>query len=335
MAAYPQSVAYTRVFYAYLTSDHVSAATGKTITMNVSKAGAAFGAAGGTITEIANGAYKIVLTTTDTNTIGDLAFYGTATGTDDIKFTDQVTDPIRGLGAPTALPGVVAGANGGLPLGDAAGRVDIGKALGTAVTLDANNVLNVSTKYIGGTLQTARDIGLSVLLSSGTGAGQVKLSAGYIAPNWGDVGNPSTVNNLSGTTVKTLTDAPADSAGTTTLLSRVTGSVMLASSYTAPPSAATISGAVWDVTLASHVTAGSTGAALNAAGAAGDPWITTLPGAYTAGSAGYIVGNYLKEVWQIHGLDSANPMTVSATQRLVASIIQNFTGTTTKTVTRA
>jgi hypothetical protein len=36
--------------------------------------------------------------------------------------------------------------------------VDIRKALGTAVTLDANNVLNVSTKYVSGTLQTAGDI---------------------------------------------------------------------------------------------------------------------------------------------------------------------------------
>ena len=52
-------------------------------------------------------------------------------------------------------------------------------------------------------------------------------------------------------------------------------------------------GGVWDVTLASHLTAGSTGAALNAAGAAGDPWSTSLPGAYTAGSAGYIVGTNL------------------------------------------
>jgi hypothetical protein len=58
----------------------------------------------------------------------------------------------------TALPNAAAGANGGLPLGDGSGRVDVGKALGTAVTLDANNVLNVSTKYVGGTIQTPGDI---------------------------------------------------------------------------------------------------------------------------------------------------------------------------------
>jgi len=47
----------------------------------------------------------------------------------------------------------------------------------------------------------------------------------------------------------------------------------------------------WDTVLASHLTAGSTGAALNAAGAAGDPWSTALPGAYGAGTAGKIIGD--------------------------------------------
>ncbi len=50
---------------------------------------------------------------------------------------------------------------------------------------------------------------------------------------------------------------------------------------------------VWDTVLASHLTAGSTGAALNVAGAVGDPWTTALPGAYGAGTAGFIVGTNL------------------------------------------
>lgn len=63
------------------------------------------------------------------------------------------------------------------------------------------------------------------------------------------------------------------------------------SSYTAPPSAAAVSDAVWDETIADHLGAGSTGASLNAAGSAGDPWATALPGAYGAGTAGKIVGD--------------------------------------------
>jgi hypothetical protein len=68
---------------------------------------------------------------------------------------------------------------------------------------------------------------------------------------------------------------------------------LLAQNYVAPPSAATIAGAVWDETLAGHIAAGSTGSSLNAASSAGDPWATVLPGAYGAGTAGKIVGTSL------------------------------------------
>lgn len=59
------------------------------------------------------------------------------------------------------------------------------------------------------------------------------------------------------------------------------------------PTAAAISDAVWDETVADHNGAGSTGAALAAAGGSGDPWSTALPGAYSAGTAGYIIGTNL------------------------------------------
>jgi hypothetical protein len=59
------------------------------------------------------------------------------------------------------------------------------------------------------------------------------------------------------------------------------------------PTAAAVADAVWDETLADHLTAGSTGEGLNAAGSAGDPWATALPGAYGAGTAGKIVGDNL------------------------------------------
>lgn len=62
---------------------------------------------------------------------------------------------------------------------------------------------------------------------------------------------------------------------------------------TTPPTAAAIADAVWDETLADHLTAGSTGNALNAAGSAGDPWSTAIPGAYGAGTAGKIIGDNL------------------------------------------
>ncbi len=104
MAAYPQSVSYVRTFKMIDSADHFSKKTGLTPTVNISKNGGAFGAAAGVVAEIANGWYKVTLSTADTDTQGDLDFYITATGADDTDFVDQVTDPVRGLAGPTALP---------------------------------------------------------------------------------------------------------------------------------------------------------------------------------------------------------------------------------------
>jgi hypothetical protein len=113
-----------------------------------------FAAATGTVTEDStNGWYKFAMSQADTNG-NNIAFNFTGSG---------------------AVPQTVNILTDGSPP-----DVNLKNAAGTAVTLDANNVLNVSTKYVGGTLQTARDIGLSVLLSSGTGTGQVSLSSGLV-----------------------------------------------------------------------------------------------------------------------------------------------------------
>lgn len=72
------------------------------------------------------------------------------------------TDGVR-LGL-TAMPNAAAGANGGLPLSvDSSGRVDVLK--------------------LNGTSQTARDIGASVLLSSGSGTGQLDFTSGVVKAN--------------------------------------------------------------------------------------------------------------------------------------------------------
>lgn len=129
---------------------------------------------------------------------------------------------------------------------------------------------DVNTKKISGTTQTARDIGLSVLLSSGTGTGQLDFTSGVVKANavqllgtdwltpgtagtpdvntklwnglatvalplvpttagrtldvsatgeagldWANIGSPTTVANLSGTTVGTVTSGGGlDAAGT-------------------------------------------------------------------------------------------------------------------------
>ncbi|WP_292471985.1 hypothetical protein [Mesorhizobium sp.] len=52
---------------------------------------------------------------------------------------------------------------------------------GRTATVDANGRVDVGS--ISGTAQTARDIGASVLLSSGTGTGQVSLTGGVVSAN--------------------------------------------------------------------------------------------------------------------------------------------------------
>lgn len=99
-----QSVAVRLPLKAYLASDHVSAATGKTIPVTISKNMAAFGnpSAGATnATERSNGWYYIDLSTTDTATLGPLVMRGTEGTIDDTETWVMVVAAGAAGGAPT------------------------------------------------------------------------------------------------------------------------------------------------------------------------------------------------------------------------------------------
>jgi hypothetical protein len=96
----PQSVAKRVVFRAFLSSDHVTLATGKTIAITISKNGAAFGnpAAGATnATEIASGFYYFDLGVGDTGTLGPLGYRGAEGTIDDVGDVYSVTDEVTAL----------------------------------------------------------------------------------------------------------------------------------------------------------------------------------------------------------------------------------------------
>lgn len=136
----PQSTAVVVVFKAFLASDHVSEATGKTIAITISKAGGAFGNpnAGATnATEISSGWYKVTLDTTDTGTLGHLAIRGAVASIDDIGIVYQVVKATNG--GLTALPDAVADAAGGLPISDAGG-LDLDAKIGALTYGTANRV---------------------------------------------------------------------------------------------------------------------------------------------------------------------------------------------------
>ncbi len=99
----------------FLTSDHITPATGKTLAITISKNGAAFGnpSAGATnATEIASGWYYVDLSTTDTATLGPLVVLGTASACDPCDQAYQVVKATnRGM---TALPDTAVSTNGSL-----------------------------------------------------------------------------------------------------------------------------------------------------------------------------------------------------------------------------
>lgn len=99
MAVLKQSTAYTRKFLMVLSSDHLTGATGLSPVVSLSKATATtFTTATGTVAEVAGGWYQIPLATSDTNTLGELAFHCTTTATtaDPTDWVDQVTANILG-----------------------------------------------------------------------------------------------------------------------------------------------------------------------------------------------------------------------------------------------
>jgi hypothetical protein len=213
------------------TADHYTGLTGATLTIYASKAGGTPAAITPTVTELdatnAKGVYKLALTTAHTNTLGELQLHITAAGADQADFKWQVA---------TYLPG-------------------------EAATLQADQAVN--TTKIGGTTQTARDIGASVLLSSGTGAGQLDITSGVVKANLAQILGTAlteTAGQIAAAfkkffnvatptgTVNSLPDAVAGTAS----------GLFITSGYTAP-TAAVISDAVWDEVGADHVAVGSMG----------------------------------------------------------------------------
>ncbi|KAB2910229.1 MAG: hypothetical protein F9K40_03090 [Kofleriaceae bacterium] len=82
----------TVMFHLTNTADGTDA-TGKTIAAGdfvISKAGAAFGNATGTVTEVSGGWYKMVFAAADLDTLGDLSCEITEAGCDSIQVTFQV-----------------------------------------------------------------------------------------------------------------------------------------------------------------------------------------------------------------------------------------------------
>ncbi|TIL79325.1 MAG: hypothetical protein E5Y89_12845, partial [Mesorhizobium sp.] len=120
---------------------------------------------------------------------------------------------------------------------------------GTTALVDANGRVDVIK--IAGTTQTARDIGLSVLLSSGTGTGQVSLTAGVAAVNVTQFGGAAGTFASGRPEVNTT-----HAAGTAWNSGAITANTFAAGAITAAKFAANALDAVWS-TATRVLTAGT------------------------------------------------------------------------------
>lgn len=268
-----KNVGSQKVPFALVNATDGSALTGATCTVKLTLNGASQTTAGGSVTELAGGQYVYAPTQGDTNA-DSLGILITATNAIPVSFTvfPTAADPTDGvrLGL-TALPNVSAGASGGLPTGDASGRVDVGA--------------------IGGTTQTARDLGASVLLSSGTGSGQIDLSSGKVLLQ-------ATQTGVTIPTVTTLTNAPSDSSGTTTLLSRLGSALSISGGKVTVGTNDDKAGYTLTAPYDAAKTAAQAGDAMALTSGerttlAGVVWATLSSGLSTVGSIGKRVVDYL------------------------------------------
>jgi len=147
--------------------------------------------------------------------------------------------------------------------------------------------IGVNVVQFGTTVVTGRDIGTSVLISSGGGVGQLDVTGGVVKANVTQSDGVSLGTHASGILPADVRDIMGSAVSTSTAQLGVN----VVSGGSSDPAA--IADAVWDEAISGHLTAGSTGAKLNSAASAGDPWTTALPGAYGAGTAGYILGTNL------------------------------------------
>lgn len=262
-------------------TDHVTGKTGLSPTVTLSKNGGAFASPSGAVSEVGNGLYKVAGNATDSNTVGELWVHATATGADptDTSYTVVAYDPFDSvrLGL-TALPNVIAAGNGGLPTVNASNEVKAivyayntgmtplqptvsGRTLDVTLTgaagIDWGNVENPTTSNnLSGTNIATNQ---AVLITSGTGTGQLNVTSGVVKADvsayssgmtplqptvagrtldvtatgaagldWGNIENPTTTVGLSGTTVGVTTVA-GDSSGVTTLLTRIPSALTITS----------------------------------------------------------------------------------------------------------
>ena len=90
------STARNRMVLLVGSADHITGLAGATLTITASKNGAAFASISPTVTDRGSGWYNLALTTSHTDTLGDLALHITAASADPTDVVDEVTSDLPG-----------------------------------------------------------------------------------------------------------------------------------------------------------------------------------------------------------------------------------------------
>lgn len=259
MAILKQSTVYTRTFLMVQTSDHLTPITGATVTVNISKAGAAGGAAAGAVSQVDStnmpGWYKVALTTADTATLGDLSYHCTATSADPTDFVDQVAANILGDTLPantTQLAGqtVTAGAGVTFPSSVASPTNITAGTITTTTNLTNAPTSGDFTATMKTSLNAATPASVTGAVGSVTGnvGGNVTGSVGSVAGNvTGSVASVvGAVGSVTGA-VGSVTGNVGGSVASVTAAVTVSGASTLTESYAAQGAGLTIAQALYGI----------------------------------------------------------------------------------------
>ncbi len=259
------------LFQLVLASDHVTPATGKlgSLIVTISKVTAGFNSPAGAVTELANGWYVVAGNATDTDTLGPLLLYATATACDPCSEEYQVAaydnTNANNFGL-AGIPNAAVNTNGGLPILSVSGTTLA--YIVSAVTTAGSVLGNVEGDVFG-----------RVLGSSSTAFGGVGVHADVqtIKTQAVTCAAPVTVAAFMGNTTAFLA---VDASGRVDV-----GKILGAASA----GTAGYVGIDWSAIHAPTTVVALTNTTISAA--TGDPWSTQLPGTYIGGSAGFIVGH--------------------------------------------
>lgn len=129
-----QSTAYNLVVFMTDAADHVAGKTGLSLTITASKDGGSFASITPTVTELSNGWYKLALTTSHTDTIGDLALHITATGADPTDLAMVVRANVLGDTLPANATQIAGDSTAATNLKGSATAIYVGSVTGSPTT---------------------------------------------------------------------------------------------------------------------------------------------------------------------------------------------------------